>query len=76
MDDKITLTKSQRKVFNAFKKGQNIFMTGKGGTGKSFITRYIIDYAKSKKKQVIVCLLARIVTSITQEVKALPRKTM
>lgn len=55
MDDKITLTKSQRKVFNAFKKGQNIFMTGKGGTGKSFITKYIIDYAKSKKKQVIVC---------------------
>ena len=44
--DELKLTKSQKKVFKAYKQGKNIFMTGKGGTGKSFITKYIIDDAR------------------------------
>lgn len=53
--DELKLTKSQKKVFKAYKQGKNIFMTGKGGTGKSFITKYIIDDARQDGKEVIVC---------------------
>lgn len=53
--EKIELTQSQQSVFKEFKNGKNIFLTGKGGSGKSFLTRHIIDWCKSKGKNVIVC---------------------
>lgn len=51
----VSFTKSQQAVLQAYQDGKNIFMTGKGGTGKSFITKYIIEYAKGKGKEVVVC---------------------
>ena len=38
------LNEEQRKVFASFVSGANLYITGKGGSGKSFLTRYIIDY--------------------------------
>lgn len=49
------LNEEQEKVFYSFKKGANIFLCGKGGSGKSFLTRYIIDYCKKSNKSVLIC---------------------
>ena len=50
-----SLTKSQQNAFNLFKKGVNIFLTGKGGSGKSFLTRLIIEWCQDNGKSVMVC---------------------
>ena len=49
------LTDEQKKVFASFKGGANIFLCGKGGSGKSYLTRYIIDYCKKSNKSVLIC---------------------
>ena len=49
------LNEEQEKVFYSFEKGANIFLCGKGGSGKSFLTRYIIDYCKKSNKSVLIC---------------------
>ena len=49
------LTDEQKKVFASFKSGANIFLCGKGGSGKSYLTRYIIDYCKKSNKSVLIC---------------------
>ena len=53
--ENITLTGSQKRAFEAYLLGKNIFLTGKGGTGKSFLTNYIIAHARSERKNVVVC---------------------
>ena len=53
--DTLTLTKSQQRAYSLFLQGHNLFITGKGGSGKSYLTRYIIDSAKSSGRSVIVC---------------------
>lgn len=54
--EKSVLNKEQQRVFDAFwNKRTNIFLTGKGGTGKSFLTREIIDRCKDAGKNVLVC---------------------
>lgn len=49
------LNEEQKKVFQSFKGGANIFLCGKGGSGKSFLTRYIIDFCKKSNKSVLIC---------------------
>lgn len=49
------LTDSQKEAFRSFTSGANIFLTGKGGSGKSFLTRYIDDWCKEHKLSVIKC---------------------
>ena len=49
------LTEEQKKVFASFRSGANIFLCGKGGSGKSYLTRYIIDYCKKVNKSVLIC---------------------
>ena len=51
----MNLTKSQQLAMDAFQAGYSFFLTGKAGTGKSFVTRQIIDQCKSMGKQVLVC---------------------
>ena len=52
---KSILNEGQQKVFDSFVHGANIFLCGKGGSGKSFLTRYIIDYCNKKGLSTIVC---------------------
>ena len=49
------LNEEQKKVFASFRSGANIFLCGKGGSGKSFLTRYIIDYCKKNNRSVMIC---------------------
>ena len=47
----ITLDDQQQRAVNLVLKGQNVFLTGGGGTGKSCVLEYIIDIFKEKYKE-------------------------
>lgn len=49
------LTEGQREVFDLVKSGRNVYLTGLGGTGKSYILDRIIEWAEDADKNVIVC---------------------
>ena len=51
------LSTEQQNVFNCFKQGENIFMTGPGGSGKSFLIKLIYEWCKENNKDVQVCAL-------------------
>ena len=51
----IQLTDEQQAAYDVVMSGRNIFLTGKAGTGKSHLTRYLIDQLERSKKNVIVC---------------------
>ena len=48
-------TPSQQRAFDMFLQGRNMFITGEGGAGKSYLTKSIIDYCGKEKKKVIIC---------------------
>ena len=47
------LTESQNTFLNAALEGENIFLTGKAGTGKSYIVKQVIQALKKEGKQVV-----------------------
>ncbi len=49
------LTISQKIAFQSFTAGANLFLTGKGGTGKSFLVDRIKEWCKSKNLSYVVC---------------------
>lgn len=49
------LTRSQQAAFKAYQEGLNLFITGKGGSGKSFLTSQIVASARNDDKNVLVC---------------------
>lgn len=51
----MTLTISQQLAMEVFEAGYSFFLTGKAGTGKSFVTKQIIESCKKSCKQVLVC---------------------
>ena len=51
------LSTQQREVFNKYKKGNNIFITGPGGTGKTYLIKKIVEDAKSQNREYKVCAL-------------------
>jgi ATP-dependent DNA helicase PIF1 len=42
------LTEKQQEAFNYMKSGKNVFLTGPGGSGKSFLIKYFINWYKSE----------------------------
>ena len=49
------LTNGQRRAVEAVESGRNVFLTGFGGTGKSYALSRIIDWANSSGRNTIVC---------------------
>jgi ATP-dependent DNA helicase PIF1 len=52
-----TFSKEQDEIFNKYISGKNIFITGPGGCGKTFLIKYIIKDAKIKLKNIHICAL-------------------
>ena len=52
-----SLSREQKYAFQEFVKGQNLFITGAGGTGKTQLIHSFVEYCLSKKKEVAVCAL-------------------
>jgi excisionase family DNA binding protein len=52
--EKKQLDKTQMRVLSEVMKGSNLFITGKAGTGKTFLLKYISEELKKQKKVVAV----------------------
>ena len=55
--DTSCLSKEQKYAYDKFQRGDNLFITGPGGSGKTKLIQYFIDYAKQVKKTCQVCAL-------------------
>lgn len=49
------LTKEQKQAYDDMLKGENVFLTGEAGTGKSFVINEFMKTIKKKHKNVILC---------------------
>jgi ATP-dependent DNA helicase PIF1 len=52
-----TFSYEQQICFDKYLKGENLFITGPGGTGKSFLIKNIVNDAEERKKIIKVCAL-------------------
>jgi ATP-dependent DNA helicase PIF1 len=53
----MSLSLEQEQIIELFKKGENIFITGPAGTGKTFIIKKIVEIANENNKNIQVCAL-------------------
>ena len=51
------LSIQQQEIFNKYKNGENIFISGPGGTGKTYLIKNIVNHAKENNKAYKVCAL-------------------
>ena len=51
------LSEEQQFIIEKFKLGENIFITGPGGTGKSFLIKHLFNLANDMSKKIKVCAL-------------------
>lgn len=51
----LNFTSEQQYAFDIMMKGENVFLTGEAGTGKSYVINEFIRINKEKKKNVLVC---------------------
>ena len=49
------LNAEQKKALNTMLSGKNVFLTGEGGTGKSFVINTFLQHPKTMQKNVLVC---------------------
>lgn len=52
-----TLNSEQNIIFEKYKNGENIFITGPAGSGKSFLIKTIVNHSKEINKKIQVCAL-------------------
>ena len=52
-NDEIDLSLEQRAVFEKVKNGHSIFFTGAAGTGKSYLLRRIVEWARDRQRATI-----------------------
>ena len=48
-------SEDQQIAFDAFKNGENVFVSGPGGSGKSYLIKEIVKYCKGQGKNIAVC---------------------
>lgn len=53
----MSLSEEQQYLFDEYKNGNNLFITGPGGCGKSFLIKHIVDDAKERNIKVDVCAM-------------------
>jgi ATP-dependent DNA helicase PIF1 len=51
------LSPEQKIAYQKFVNGENLFITGPGGTGKTKLIQYLIQYSKSRNQNVSVCAM-------------------
>ena len=51
------LNNQQQEIFNKYLNGENIFITGPGGSGKTFLIKLIVEHAINNQKNYKVCAL-------------------
>ena len=44
------LNNQQQEIFDKYLRGENIFITGPGGTGKTYLIKAIVENAKQNNK--------------------------
>lgn len=52
-----TFSEDQQLAFEAFQNDENVFVSGPGGSGKSFLIKEIVKECKKKGKRVTVCAM-------------------
>lgn len=64
---KSSLTKDQQMAYDYMMKGENVFLTGEAGTGKSFVINHFIEVMKEKIRMFLYVLQQELQLSMLVE---------